>query len=100
MDCQGRVGRVAHIVDGLPQIVEGFGNLRRKFLPGLGQRDLPRLSDEERLADILLQQFHLIAHRRLGHAQLFAGLGEAQMPCGSFEHPQGVQGKLAGHFHG
>lgn len=74
------------------KVLKGFRNFRRQFLPGLGQHNLPRLSDEERLANILFQQFHLIADRRLRHAQFLTGLGEAEMPGGGFEHAQGIQG--------
>jgi len=42
----------------------------------MGQRDSLRLAAEQREADPLLQQFHLIADRRLRHAEFVRGSGE------------------------
>jgi hypothetical protein len=85
---------------GLAQHGERFRHLRRQPLAGLRQADLARTAQEERLADILLQQLDLVADGRLRHAELLAGLREAAEPGGGFEDAQRVERKLFRKLHG
>jgi hypothetical protein len=62
---------------------------RRQSTAGFCQDDLARPSQEERHADPLLEYLDLVAHRRLGHAQLFGSLGETGVARGSLEGTDG-----------
>ena len=56
---------------------------------GLGELDLARLADEERLADALLQHLDLVADGGLRHRQFLRGSGEGEKPRGSLEGADG-----------
>ena len=62
---------------------------RREALAGLGQDDLARAAQEQRRAEPLLEQLDLVAHRRLGHAELLGGAGKAQAAGDGFEDADG-----------
>ena len=81
----------------LPHLVEGAGQDRRDLAPLLGQRHLAPGSLEQADAQPLLQQFHLIADRRLGHPQLLRGGREIFQPRGGLEHANGGQGRQRRH---
>jgi len=49
---------------------------------------------------MVLQQLDLVAHRRLGHAQLLAGAGETHVPGGGLEDAQGIERELFRQLHG
>ena len=74
---------------GLAEEVEGLGGSRREPLAGLGEDDLARAAEEERRAEPLLEQLDLVAHRRLGHPELFGGAGKAQAAGDGFEDADG-----------
>ena len=73
---------------------------RRQSLANLRQRDLPRPSQKQRFADILLDQLDLVAHGSLRHAEFLAGAGEAAKPGGRLEDAKRIQRELFRHFHG
>lgn len=41
----------------------------------------------------VLQRLDLVAHRGLGHEQLFRRLGETQVASGRIEHAQRIEGR-------
>ena len=82
--------------EGRAQGVEGLAHRYRETLAGLGQAHLARHAQEQRRADPLLEQLDLIADRRLGHAQLLAGTGEAAEPGRGLEGADGRERRQAG----
>ena len=57
--------------------IHGRFNVLEQDLPLGSQLDLFRTADEKRLAQLLFQDLHRLAHSRLGDEQAFGGLGEA-----------------------
>ncbi|MNN83109.1 hypothetical protein D3C81_2001190 [compost metagenome] len=60
----------------------------------VGQFDAAVDAIEQAGRQLLFQALDLLAHRRLGGAQLHRGGGEAQVAGRGFEHPQQVQGEF------
>ena len=60
-----------------------------------GESDVPRLADEERLSQPVLQRLDLVADRGLGHAELLRGAGEAPVTGGRLEGANGARGRTA-----
>ena len=69
--------------------------MRRDPRAGLGKGNATLLTVEQRHAQPFLEQLHLIAHRRLGHPQLFGRTGEIAVARRSLEHAYGSKrGKI------
>jgi hypothetical protein len=79
-----RLGQDAHAV-----LVEGRA--------GLGQRHPPRAAHQQRRAQLALQPRQVLAHHRLGQAQLRGRRGERAGPHHRGEHRQPVEVDLAAH---
>ena len=87
------------ILHGLQALVHLF----EQHLAGLGQLDTPVNAVEQPRAQLCLQPFDLLTHRRLRGAQLQCRSGKATQPCGSLEHAQCIQrqfGKVVKHKQG
>ncbi len=74
---------------------KGAAQGRQIGLAVIGEQQRPVEATEQLTAQVLLQGLHLVAHRRLGDEQLLRGPGEAQVPRGGLEGPQGVQRRQA-----
>ena len=59
-----------------------------------------KVAVEQRLSDALFDELDLVADRRLGHAEILPGPGEAAEPGGRLEDPQRIQRELLRHLHG
>ena len=74
---------------------EGLAQHRKQQGPGLGQLDPSPLAPEQRPAQLALEILDLMADRGMGHAQLLAGLAEAQMARRRLERAQGGERRQA-----
>ena len=67
---------VAHLADGRGQVVEQALPEQNERLSGPGRHGAAPLPDEQRLAQLVLEQQDLAADRRLRDVQLFTRAGE------------------------
>jgi hypothetical protein len=72
-------------VQGGADAAEGFGHHGNQSLPLIGQGEPARQSAKQPNPQTLLKALDLMAHRRLGDAQLQAGASKAQVSRGRFE---------------
>src|SRR5438105_4500834 len=72
-------------------LVESIAHGREIGMPRLGELGAPRIALEELKAQLLLQRFHLMAHRRAGDPELAACEPERAEPCGGLEGGQGAK---------
>ena len=63
----------------LRQSIEAVADARPQGLAGIGQEKAAGEAAEQRLAQLILQELHLMADRGLGDAELGGGAREAQM---------------------
>ncbi len=61
---------------------------RRVDLAGGGEPKAPRFAVEQLDAEPAFERLHAVAHRAGGEVELFRGLAEAVVPCGSLENPK------------
>ena len=83
--------------EALPHLIHRTDHDRRDLPPLVGQRDLAARALEQAEAEPFLQQRHLIADRRLRHAEFARGGGEIFQPRGGFEHTDGGKRGQRGH---
>ena len=83
-----------------PDRAQGLAHHGRQPRAGLGQGHPPGRAQEERRPEALLEQPHLVAHGRLGHAELGRGAGEVSVPGRRLEHPHGRQRRQGSARHG
>ncbi len=83
--------------EGRIERIESAADLRRDTARCLGQHDALLLAAEQRHAEPLLQQFHLIADRCLSHAEFRRGGREILVARGGLEHANGGEGRDAAH---
>jgi len=97
LDRQHAFGRLRDRGEGRAQAIKGIHHRRRQALARLGQHDAASLALEQGQAEPLLQQLDLIAHRRLRHAELGGGAGEAAMARRRLEGPDRTERRQASH---
>ena len=83
--------------EGLSHRVERARDLRRDPPPQIGEHDAAPAAGEQRGAQPLFEQLHLVAHRRLGHSQLLCGAREIAVPGSGFEHADGSERRKTAH---
>ena len=77
--------------------VEAFAQLRQAGARRVGELHAARRAAEELHAEVLLEAFHLVAHRRLRDVQLGRRFLERQVARGGFEYPQRIQRQAIDH---
>ena len=82
---------LAHRTRGARERRETFGEAGRAGRPRFGQREPAARTLDERRADLLLEQPHLLGDRRLGNMELLRGAGERQPPGHGLESPQRIE---------
>ena len=76
----------------LPQQLRDLGRVAQQLRSGGCEADLAADPLEERHADLLLEEAHLLGHRRLRQMQLLRGAGEGKMPRHRGEDPHLSEG--------
>ena len=91
VDLHGQLARAAALAQmggGLADPREGVAQDREQHGTGLGQLDPAAPAPEQRPAQLALQVLDLMADRRVGDAELVAGLAEAEMARRRLERAQ------------
>ncbi len=84
----------ADLSDAVIHGLQALMHLFEQHLASLGQLDAPVNAVEQARAQLSLQPFDLLAHRRLRGAQLQRRCSEATQPRSGLEHAQGIQRQI------
>ena len=79
--------RLLNVTQRVLDAVHRSRHRRKKALTGIGERYPAVRAFEQGRPERFLELSDLMAYRSLGDAQICGRLGEAAMPCGSFEGP-------------
>ncbi len=77
------------------EALQSFAHLGQHRLRVRGELERARKPAEQRHAQVLLEDLHLVAHRARRHVQLARGVLEAQVARRRLESAQRVQGRKA-----
>ncbi|MNE04849.1 hypothetical protein D3C76_964110 [compost metagenome] len=90
-------GRVAQLVAGLADQLEGLLQMLEQAPRLAGQAHLAAFADEQRNAQLLFELANLMAYGAVGDAQLGGGAAEMTVAGGALEGAQGGQRRQSGH---